>query len=89
MKKHLITYSLVCLGAAALAQSDRIPSRTDIMVRTSENIEADAPSDYRIYRGTVDRERDRWAGDILSGGIQVGLTKQKGPRDASRTEALF
>jgi outer membrane lipoprotein SlyB len=56
MKKHLITYSLVCLGAAALAQSDRIPSGTDVMVRTSENIEADAPSDYRIYRGTVDRE---------------------------------
>jgi hypothetical protein len=45
-----------CLTAGLWAQTDRVPSGTEIMVRTNETIDAKHPSDSRIYSAVVDRD---------------------------------
>jgi hypothetical protein len=44
------------LGFCLSAQTDRVPSGTEIVVRTNEAIDARNPSDSRIYTGVVDRD---------------------------------
>jgi hypothetical protein len=45
-----------CFSAGLWAQTDRVPAGTQIMVRTNESIDANSPSDSRIYSGVVDRD---------------------------------
>ena len=56
MKQLIVPISLSLLSAVAFAQSDRIQAGTEITVRTTDRIEANAPSDFRIFRGVIDRD---------------------------------
>jgi len=56
--RSLIQASILISGASLslFAQSNRLASGTEIVVRTSEAIDAKYPSDSRIYTGTVERD---------------------------------
>jgi hypothetical protein len=58
MKTGVIQNSIVALGltASLFAQMDRVPAGTEIPVRTIDTIDANSPSDYRVYRATVERD---------------------------------
>jgi len=47
------------------AQSDRVPSGTEVSVRTNETIDGRSPSDYRVYSGTVVRDVTNRDGQVL------------------------
>lgn len=57
IKQLLQTPVLLCGASLALfAQIDRVPSGTQISVRTNESIDGKSPSDSRIYNAVVDRD---------------------------------
>jgi len=81
--------SAILLGAFSFslsAQVDRVPMGTEIVVRTSETIDARYPSDSRIYLGTVDRDvRDRDGRTVIPRGAEVELIM----RNASSSDIVL
>ena len=53
----------MCL--ALTAQSDTVPSGTEITVRTTDRIEAKSANDGRIYRGVVDQDVQDRSGRVV------------------------
>ena len=86
--RHLLS-SAVWAGVFSCvlaAQGDRVPSGTEIVVRTSEAVEARHPSDSRIYLGTVDRDvRDRDGRTVIPRGAEVELIM----RNASSSDIVL
>jgi hypothetical protein len=50
------SFLLIALSGVLLAQTDAVPAKTTIAVRTNERIDAKNPSDNRIYSGAVDSD---------------------------------
>ena len=64
----------VTLAVSAWAQQDRVPSGTEITVRTNGRIEAKNSNQGRIYRGVVDRDvRDRSGNVVIRRGSDAEL----------------
>jgi len=55
----------VGLSLVASAQSNTVPSGTEITVRTNESIDAKSSNDGRIYKGVVDRDVLDSSGRVL------------------------
>ena len=69
MRQALRTAGIfVTVGFSLVAQVDRVPGGTEIVVRTNEAIDAKHPSDSRIYTGVVER-------DVLDRGGQVAIPR--------------
>jgi hypothetical protein len=76
---------LAAVGFSLSAQTDRIPTGTQIMVRTNESIDARHPSDSRIYRAVVDRDVLDRSGRVA---IPRGSDAELIMRDASDSEVV-
>jgi hypothetical protein len=62
------------LGFSLWAQTDRVPGGTEIMVRTNEAIDANHPSDSRIYTAVVAEDvRDRSGRVVVPRGADAEL----------------
>lgn len=67
------------------AQANRVPSGTEIVVRTNESIDAKHPSDSRIYTGVIDRDvTDRSGRVVIPRGSEAELIM----RDASDSDIV-
>lgn len=55
----------VTLAATAWSQQDRVPSGTEITVRTNDRIEAKNSNQGRIYRGVVDQDVQDRSGNVV------------------------
>ncbi|MCC6591408.1 MAG: hypothetical protein IT168_32280 [Bryobacterales bacterium] len=65
-----------------LAQTDRVPSGTNITVRTNEAIDARSPSDSRIFTGVVDQDvRDRSGRVVIPRGSNAELIMRDVSKD--------
>jgi len=74
------------LSCSLAAQGDRVSAGTEIVVRTSEAVDARHPSDSRIYLGTVDRDvRDRDGRIAIPRGSEVELIT----RNASESDIVM
>ena len=69
------------LTMALFAQSDRVPSGTELVVRTTESIDAKSPSDSRIYNAVVDRDVMDQSGRVV---IPRGSDAELMMRDADK-----
>ena len=74
---------LGCLASVSLlAQTDRVPSGTNITVRTNEAIDARSPSDSRIFTGVVDQDvRDRSGRVVVPRGSNAELIMRDVSKD--------
>src|SRR5688500_523820 len=73
-------------GFPIYAQVDRVPSGTEIVVRTNESVDARHPSDSRIYSAVVDRDvTDRSGRVVIPRGSDASLIM----RDASDSEIIL
>lgn len=74
---------LGCLASVSLlAQTDRVPSGTNITVRTNEAIDARSPSDSRIFTGVVDQDvRDRSGRVVIPRGSNAELIMRDVSKD--------
>jgi len=57
----IVTTTSFCL----FAQVDRVPAGTEIVVRTTDSIDAKHPSDSRIYNATVDKDVTDRSGNVV------------------------
>jgi len=57
--------SNLVLAVTLFAQTDRVPTGTEVTVRTNESIDGNSPSDFRVYTATVDRDVTSRDGRIL------------------------
>jgi outer membrane lipoprotein SlyB len=74
------------LGFTLFAQSDRVPTGTEIVVRTNETIDAKHPSDSRIYSAVVDKDvLDRSGRVVIPRGSEAELIM----RDASESDIVL
>lgn len=73
------------LSFALFAQTDRVPTGTEIAVRTIDNIDGRSPSDSRIYRGSVDRDVVDTSGRVV---IPRGSDAELILRDATRDSVV-
>lgn len=74
---HAIKAALLTCGVALslCAQSDRVPSGTEVTVRTNDSIDAKSSNQGRIYSGVVDRDvRDRSGNVVIPRGSNAELT---------------
>lgn len=66
MKNALLSAAIFCgLGFPLPAQTDRISSGTEIMVRTTDAIDAKHPADSRIYKASVERDVEDGSGRLV------------------------
>jgi outer membrane lipoprotein SlyB len=87
MRKYVQTAVLACSVAAGLyAQADRVPSGTEIEVRTNEAIDAKSPSDSRIYTAVVDRDVTDRSGRVA---IPRGSNAELILRDSSSDQVVL
>ncbi len=71
--QYLLVSNLV-VAVSLIAQSDRVPSGTEVTVRTNESVDGNSPSDYRVYTATVDRAvTDRDGRVLIPRGAQAEL----------------
>ena len=75
----------ICLLVSAMvaglpAQLDTIPAKTNLTVRTVENIDATSPSDNRIYKAVVDHDVANSEGFVV---IPCGTTAELILRDST------
>jgi hypothetical protein len=78
-----LTTLAVGLSAAAFAQADRVPVGAEIVVRTNETIDANHPSDSRIYTASVDRDVfDRNGKVVIPRGAEAELIMRDASNDA-------
>jgi hypothetical protein len=76
----------VIAATGAFAQVDRVPTGTEIVVRTNEAIDAKHPTDSRIYTGSIERDvRDRNDRVVIPKGTEAELIM----RDATDTEVTI
>lgn len=75
MRNALSLTAMLFTAAFTLqAQSDRVPTGTEIVVRTNESVDAKHPSDSRIYSAVVDRDvRDRSGQVVIPRGSEAEL----------------
>lgn len=73
------------LSVGLYAQSDRVPSGTEITVRTNEPIDAKHPADTRTYTASVDRDVLDGSGNVV---IPKGSDAKLAMRDASDTDIV-
>jgi len=87
MRQLLSSTLLVGIFACSLAaQRDRVPEGAEIVVRTSEPVDARHPSDSRIYHGSVDRDvQDRDGRTVIPRGSEVELIV----RNASKSDIVL
>jgi hypothetical protein len=80
--RTLVQGSVVLLGCFFTlgAQTDRVPSGTEIVVRTNEVIDARHPSNSRIYSGVIDRDVTDRSGKVI---IAKGANAELISRNAS------
>lgn len=71
---------LSALSFSLLAQADRVPAGTEIVVRTNDTIDAKHPSDSRIYTGVVERDVTDRSGRVV---IPRGADAELIMRDSS------
>src|SRR5687768_4180368 len=87
MRTLLSTALMVCgMNVALVAQIDRVPSGSEITVRTNETIDARSPSDSRIYMAVVDRDVLDNSGRVV---IRRGSDAELILRDSSDTEVVL
>jgi bifunctional DNA-binding transcriptional regulator/antitoxin component of YhaV-PrlF toxin-antitoxin module len=87
MRTFLQTALLACGVAAGLyAQADRVPSGSEVVVRTNEVIDAKSPSDSRIYSAVVDRDVTDRSGRVV---IPRGSNAELILRDSSDNEVVL
>lgn len=72
-------------GFCLFAQTDRVPAGSEIVVRTTDAIDARHPSDSRIYTGVVDRDVTDRNGRVV---IQRGSEAELIMRDAENDEII-
>jgi hypothetical protein len=53
MRRPKTFLMVLVMSGTLLAEIDNVPAKTNITVRTIENIDAKGPSDNRIYHGVV------------------------------------
>jgi hypothetical protein len=86
MRKLLQSCSLALLLSSGLsAQTDRVTTGTEIVVRTNEAVDAKHPSDSRIYTAVVDRDVTDRSGRVV---IPKGSDAELIMRDASDTDVV-
>jgi hypothetical protein len=68
------------------AQVDRVPTGSEIVVRTNESVDARHPSDSRIYSAVVDRDVTDRSGNVV---IPRGADAELIMRDASDTDIVL
>jgi outer membrane lipoprotein SlyB len=87
MRIFLQTAILACGVAAGLyAQADRVPSGTEVVVRTNQAIDAKSPSDSRIYNAVVDRDVTDRSGRVV---IPRGSNAELILRDSSNNQVVL
>ena len=74
------------LGVSLWAQGDRVPTGSEIVVRTNESVDARHPSDSRIYSAVVDRDVTDRSGNVV---IPRGADAELIMRDASDTDIVL
>jgi hypothetical protein len=87
-KRDLVHNSILSIGLAAglFAQTDRVPAGAEISVRTIDTIDANSPSDYRVFRATVERNVSDTSGRVA---IPRGSEAELIMRDASRDSIVL
>src|SRR3954447_3521896 len=73
---HAIKLCLLTCGAAVAlsAQTDRVPSGTEITVRTNDSIDAKSSNEGRIYTAVIDRDvRDRSGNVVIPRGSNAEM----------------
>ena len=74
------------LGFSLSAQVDRVPTGSEIVVRTNESVDAKHPSDSRIYSAVVDRDVTDRSGNVV---VPKGSEAELIMRDASDTDIVL
>src|SRR3982751_2288961 len=77
---------LIAASSVLIAQTDRVPTGTQIVVRTNESIDAQHPSDSRIYTGVVDRDVTDNSGRVV---IPRGSNAELIMRNSSNNEVVL
>ena len=73
---------LAAFSISLLAQVDRVPAGTEIVVRTNETIDAKHPSDSRIYTAVVERDvLDRSGRVVIPRGADAELIMRDSEND--------
>lgn len=75
-----------CVSTGLWAQTDRVPTGAEIVVRTNETIDAKRPSDSRIYSAVVDRDVTDTSGRVV---IPRGSDAELIMRDSSDDEIVL
>jgi hypothetical protein len=80
--RNVLQASILISGVSLslFAQANRVPAGTEVVVRTSEAIDAKHPSDSRIYTGTIERDVMDRNGNVA---IPRGSTAELIMRDSS------
>ena len=87
MRNFVQTAAIVLTASfSLLAQVDRVPTGSEIVVRTNESIDARHPSDSRIYSATVDRDVTDSSGRVV---IPRGSEAELIMRDASDNDEII
>jgi hypothetical protein len=87
MQKLIGTAVLACASSViVMAQTDRVPSGTEIAVRINETIDAKSPSDSRIYTAVVDRDVKDNNGTVV---VPRGSDAELILRDVSDSEVIL
>jgi hypothetical protein len=77
---------IVCMSVSVYSQVDRVPAGSEIVVRTTDSIDAKHPSDSRIYSASVDRDvLDRSGRVVIPRGAEAELIM----RDASESDIVI
>jgi hypothetical protein len=86
MRNAILSAAILCsIGFPLPAQVDRVPSGTEISVRTIDSIDAKHPADSRIYKGSVERDvMDRSGRVVIPRGSDAELIM----RDASDSDVV-
>jgi hypothetical protein len=79
------TAMAMSLAFCLSAQTDRVPAGSEIVIRTTDAIDARHPSDSRIYTGIVDREVTDRSGRVV---IPRGAEAELITRDAGDSEII-
>jgi hypothetical protein len=73
---------MAAFSVSLLAQVDRVPAGTEIVVRTNEKVDAAHPSDSRIYTAVVDRDvRDNSGRVVIPRGADAELIMRDAEND--------
>jgi len=86
MRNAILSAAILCsIGFPLPAQVDRVPSGSEIAVRTIDSIDAKHPSDSRIYKASIERDVVDRSGRVV---IPRGADAELIMRDASEQDIV-